>query len=65
MANCCQNVRGNKTNKDQHDNKKQTKQNVLVLVVALFLLLFVVSSWDDDVPQFAPMSTLPLTKTWG
>ena len=26
MANCCQNVRGNKTNKDQKDNnKKQTK----------------------------------------
>ena len=25
MANCCQNVRGNKTNKDQNDNKKQTK----------------------------------------
>ena len=24
MANCCQNVRGNKTNKDQNDNKKQT-----------------------------------------
>ena len=28
MANCCQNVRGNKTKKDQNDNKKQTsKQN--------------------------------------
>ena len=28
MANWCQNVRGNKTNKDQNDNKKQTnKQN--------------------------------------
>ena len=25
MANCCQNVRGNKTKKDQNDNK-QTKQ---------------------------------------
>ena len=28
MANCCQNIRGNKTNKDQKDKKKQTnKQN--------------------------------------
>ena len=28
MANCCQNVIGNKTNKDQNDSKnKQTKQN--------------------------------------
>ena len=28
MANCCQNVRGNKTNKDQNDKNKQTnKQN--------------------------------------
>ena len=26
MANCCQNVRGNKTNKDQNDNKKQTNK---------------------------------------
>ena len=25
MANCCQNVRGNKTNKDQNDKKKQKK----------------------------------------
>ena len=24
MANCCQNVRGNETNKEQNDNKKQT-----------------------------------------
>ena len=26
MANCCQTVRGNKTNKDQNDNKKQTNK---------------------------------------
>ena len=26
MANCCQNVRGNKTNKDQNDNNKQAKK---------------------------------------
>ena len=26
MADCCQNVRGNKTNKDQNDNKKTNKQ---------------------------------------
>ena len=26
MANCCQNVRGNKTNEDQNDNKRQTKK---------------------------------------
>ncbi len=26
MANCCQNVRGNKTKKDQNDNKKQTNK---------------------------------------
>ena len=26
MANCCQNIRGNKTKKDQNDNKKQTNK---------------------------------------
>ena len=26
MANCCENVRGNKTKKDQNDNKKQTNK---------------------------------------
>ena len=26
MANCCQNVRGNKTNKYQNDNKKQANK---------------------------------------
>ena len=26
MANCCQNVRGNKTKKDQNDNKQTNKQ---------------------------------------